>query len=283
MAYDDDDRVIGVTHNGRERIYGYTARGQLALVQDVEQNVTTCGYDLLGRLRTITDPNQHTKTWQYNSRDLLVAYIDEENNAYYWRYDKHNGLSWSREPLGTETERTYTTNKAGDILTVTNQRGEVTEFIRDRIGRPEAVLLHALGLQFGYKYHALGRIREMRYPDGSVWSLDYDLLGRPVGVKSPEGRTETTVYDAFGRVHQRYIGDHRDQWTFAHDENGNVIAVENPYGKEVEYVYDDLDRLHQVVPFGNPAYEAYWMEHGQRPGVQLLVQPGPLPVLVPRS
>jgi YD repeat-containing protein len=153
-------------------------------------------YDTDGRLltRTTTDTqtradpyptNGNTRTWTYTYNSLgLVATIDGP-----------------RTDVPDVTTYGYAPN--GDLTTITNALGHVTEITaRDARGYPTAI----------------------RDPNGVVTALAYDARGRLTAqtVQSSQGDATTT---------------------FDYDPAGQLVAITLPDGSQLHYEYDDAQRL----------------------------------------
>lgn len=270
-GYDNNDNTTSINHNGRVAVYGYNSQNLPETIQYPEEEIETYGYDLLGRLVTFNKKNKPPKKWNYSPFNQLITYEDEEGNVYKWLYNKYGGLVWSIEPRGKMTEKTYTTNYAGDMLKVTNSIGETMEYSRDKMGRPERVHIGPLNLEYFITHHPFGAVNSVTIGDcsRSTWKKYYDEMGRLVRSASPESRMTYINRDFLGRIINTYMGEHEEEKGFVYDNKNNLIKLTYAGKLVKEYKYDALDRLSAIIPYGNPTLETYAQEHHTRAATRL--------------
>lgn len=137
-----------------------------------------------------------------------------------YSYDLSGRRTESRDEWGGITQYEYNAN--GDLTTIINAVGAVTEWSYDQaLGLP-LTSIDSAGNVTGYTYDLLGRQTTVTFPDGAhtdqrispdglllkaidangkVVSYTYDQAGRPVSQTDPTGTT-AYAYDALGRLMQ---------------------------------------------------------------------------------
>lgn len=183
----------------------------------------TFAYDAQGRLETQTSPVVHNGVTGGNASAI-------------WRtwYDAYGRVTQTRDPTGIEATMTYggygqpawcqtrqtastqsggfnqisafTCNTAGDVLTATDPRSNVTTFTYDALRRRTAETGPAgTNIQTQWTYDADGNTTEERRWDStaSVWrtsTTTYSLTGKPLTVTDPAGDVSRTCYDGLDRA-----------------------------------------------------------------------------------
>jgi RHS repeat-associated protein len=212
--------VVTATYNAWNKptaiVLPATADGQVS-------HSWTFGYDIQGRLITQTSPTVHNgKTGGY------------EPAIWRTRYDAYGRVTQTRDPTGIEATMTYggygqpawcltrqiassqsggsnqvsafTCNAAGDVVTATNPRNNVTTFTYDALRRRTSETGPAgTGIQTQWAYDADGNPTEERRWDSaaSVWRTSittYSLTGKPLTITDPAGDVSRTCYDGLDRA-----------------------------------------------------------------------------------
>jgi YD repeat-containing protein len=204
--------------------------GSLDVGTHVPTRMNALTYDAFGRVLTNTDSLNRTTTYAY-----------------------YTAASFS----GTAPHETG--HAAGDLQTITNAAGHVTQFtLYDRAGRvrqmidPKGVVTDTTYTPRGwtssvtvtppggtaritsYSYDNAGQLTGATLPDGSTLGYSYDAAHRLTGVTDAKGNTVTYTLDAMGNK----VGEQ------VKDPSGNLQ-------RNITRVYDALNRVQQVTGASN--------------------------------
>jgi len=148
---------------------------------------------------------------------------------------------------------------AGDLQTITNAAGHVTQFtLYDRAGRVKQ-MVDAKGVITDAAYTPRGWVSSVAVtpPSGAsrTTSYTYDNAGQLTGVAMPDGTTLGYSYDAAHRLTS--VTDAKGNTvTYTLDNMGNrtgeqVKDSSNTLQRNITRVYDALNRVQQVTGAGN--------------------------------
>lgn len=196
---------------------------------------TTYTYDVYGRQLSerLPDPGdavvrESLKT--YHQDGTLWTVRDAKLQTTEFTYDRARRVTKSqhkRADNSLEEERTFTLNKAGKALVVTDATGR-SDFIYDAQQR---------------------MTRETRTPAAAIGqpayavNSSYDAMGNRTRVIYPNTtRTLVTAYDRGGRVLEVRDGTKVTKYTY--DSNGNRLTLTTPNGVKTEHQYDALNRAY---------------------------------------
>jgi RHS repeat-associated protein len=183
--------------------------GLVTSTTDTRGKVSTVSYTTSGDPASSTDPTGRKTTWTYNSLGWPLSMVAPAGNA----------------PGGTPSQQTtsYTYNKRGQVMTITDPLGAVTTYGRDLSGNVTTINDPvATGTeQTTFTIDAASQTTGVTRPDGSVLATDYwgdgsvktqrdaatnatsysyDAQGRLSTTTDPAGRVTTLRYDLGGRV-----------------------------------------------------------------------------------
>lgn len=269
VAYDANGYVDTRTdEKGYVTDYGYNARGLLETkteaVGTTEERITTTtwhpdfrvpsqiaksgqtidmAYDASGRLltRTITDTQIQSVPYSTNG------------NARTWTY-AYNSLGLVETVDGPRTDvsdvTTYEYDVNGDLTTITNALGQVTEITaRDPRGYPTQ-LEDVNDVVTDLTYDTRGRLtsRTVKSSQGdAVTTFDYDAVGQVIGITLPDGSQLVYEYDAAHRLTAMENGlGERIEYTLDAAGNRTAETVKDSGGsitRTMSRVYDELSRL----------------------------------------
>ena len=107
-----------------------------------------------------------------------------------------------------------------------------------------------------YAYDGMGRVTEMRYPNGWVEYYTYDKMGRLLAVddthpseKPAKTQKHTYAYDANGNMTYEYMrgngtGQAKNETLYTYDALNRLITAHDNYGNSTRtYTYDSLGNL----------------------------------------
>jgi YD repeat-containing protein len=208
----------------------YAAPNVAALSPDASTVTTQYTYDAAGRVLTAKDTLNRTTSYAY-----------------------HTAASFS----GTAPNETG--HAIGDLQTVTNPAGHVTQFtLYDRAGRVKQ-MVDLKGVATDTVYTPRGWISSVTVspPGGTArtTSYTYDNAGQLTGAALPDGTTLGYSYDAAHRL--TGVTDAKgNSVTYTLDNAGNKTGeqVKDPSGtlqRNITRVYDALNRVQQVTGASN--------------------------------
>ena len=238
--YDDLGNLTKEISQDRGTIdYEHDEAGNVVKQTDARGVETQFDYDMLNRLVSVeyTDPldtfntaenvthTYDTGTNCGNGIGRLCQTVDA-TGTHTWAYDDWgNALAhqWTTSS-GQNISLSYTYDNMNRLTSLTYPSGLVIDYVRDAIGRVEAV-------------HAPGEFRTEIIADSFVYRADGQLSSLRLG----SNQTLTHTYDDQGRLDLQSI----DATLFAdydYDLNGNVTDKLFD-GTDRDYEYDELDRL----------------------------------------
>ncbi|MFO0759126.1 MAG: FG-GAP-like repeat-containing protein [Byssovorax sp.] len=207
--------------------YTYGPFGMLATVTDPGGAITSLMRDAFGRVRTSIDPDRGMTVLDYNGFGELTSSLDMAGRS----------VTYHRDALGRLTSRQD--EQGGGPVDVTTWSWDSAPL---GSGGPLA----------------LGRLGEVKAPDGTALAYTYDALGRVSSVDrtiAGEAFSVGLSYDSFSRVsaidYPKVDGLSAFAVENTYDPNGHLIAVtqgKTAFWKLVET--DNADRIH-VEAFGN--------------------------------
>ena len=249
----------------------FNALGAPSSRTDPAGRVTSFAYDAAGRLVQTTYPDGSKVQQSWDAKGRRTSITNEEGQTTNFTYD---GLGRLIAVAGLAGDAGYTYDEAGNVLTQTDALG--------RVGR--------------FRYDALNRLIERRYPGGETERFAYDAAGNPVLRIDGLGRATTLMVDAMNRPTQKVlpggntvsytymadgqrasVTDSRGVTNYAYDGSGRLASITHPTGETVNYTrdangnvvsiaaasgalgyaYDALDRLAQVTATEGAATASY--------------------------
>ena len=115
-----------------------------------------------------------------------------------------------------------------------------------------------------YAYDGMGRVAEMRYPNGWVEYYTYDKMGRILKVedthpseKPAKTQKHTYAYDANGNMTYEYMrgngtGQAKNETLYTYDALNRLITAHDNYGNSTRtYTYDSLGNLTYETGIGS--------------------------------
>ncbi len=200
-------------------------------------------------------------------------------------YDNINRLIETDYPTSPVTKATRTYDFRGNVVTETDQNGNVTQNVYDLAGRQIKVTqaygtanatttsyayddagrktseTDNLGHVTSYVYDNAGNLLSVTKgygtPSASTTSYAYDNARNKISMTDGRGNTTQYAYDARKRLTvttypaTSYQG--QTTTTNAYDGPGNLISVIDQAGKEVDYSYDAANQLTKVTQSPAPS------------------------------
>lgn len=276
-AYDAEGRRIGVTDaEGNISHTEYDAVGNVTAEVDPLGNRTEYLYNDDGvRISTVyADGTSSTKEVDPNGQ--VLARVAASGIRTVFQYDELGRPTRTVLPdttpddLSDNPRQMTFYDKSGRVTSTVNPLGAVTEFEFDQLGRTilerdalgnethlEYDALHrvvsttdALGRITHFDYLEGGRVRQIRFPDGSVIVSETDVLGNLVASIDALGSSVRYEYDSAGNL-VSVVDPAGAKTTFAYDELGNRVSQTDALGRTTRFEYDKLSRLiSKVLPDG---------------------------------
>ncbi len=244
LTYDDNRRLIAVTHRGNTQQFHYNAEGHTIGITDADGRHTRIDYDAAGRMNRITDDIGRELHWVHNSEsrrteERTLGFNGEEIQNLKLFYDAFGHLA-SR----TEERTNYSTGSSVS---------QTTEFTHDAAGRLTGAADSDTSRQVDYSWNPFGELLAVATPFTEVidsgyneiqsnTGFTYDIKGRLTSVTDARDNTTTYVLDDFGR---RVAEHNPDTGTtrLKHDASGNIIGKTTATGDTTTYTYDAANRL----------------------------------------
>lgn len=205
----------------------YDSRGRIDHINTSHetQGTVTTQYYYSGLTTRVKDPDdkQKAETKDYLGRIIRVTEYTEEGEKY----------------------TNYSYNDAGDLMTVTDARGNVLSF----------------------SYDSLGRKRAMNDPDMGRWSYTYDPNGNLKTQSDPKRQTITLEYDQLNRLISKGYSNGDPTVTYNYDTSINGIGLlhsaSNGIVTTLNNSYDEMGRvksLSKTISGGGTYNTLYWYD-----------------------
>lgn len=230
----------------------YGGYGRLATQKDGLNNTTSFSY---GTALTITDPRSHDTTETFDSRSRLLTMSDVLSGTTYtttYTYDACGNRSSVTDRRGNRTDYTYDTSCQGNLLEIDEPQLDpstprfATTWEYDSKNNP-TLRTDAKGYTTTWTYDATSNVRlsETREIDATTsattkWIYaDSANPGLPTRVVAPRGNTTGTPDTTYSTL-------------FGYDSSGNLTSATDADGSQTTYGYDALGRRTSMVdPDGN--------------------------------
>ncbi|MCK4667574.1 RHS repeat protein, partial [Candidatus Dependentiae bacterium] len=215
--------------DGDETNFEYDGEGRLTSQTDARGNQTQYVYDETSwNLTSVIDANGNETVFYYNSKGDMKRKQDSDGFEYYYKYDNFgNMVLLARIGLLEGNTVTLVVNydydDYGNRIKTTDTKGNITEYIYDKLNRLIAVKNNNLG-QVYYTYYAyddMGNRISVTDANNNITYYDYNISGRLVKVRMPEGTEKSYEYNYFG----------------------NLINFTDPNGMKTKYIYKHYDRM----------------------------------------
>ena len=209
-----------------------------------------------------------TTTYTYEPNfNQMTSVTDEVGRKTLYTIDPANGNTLGvTNVVGTQggnddrvTSSTYTAT--GQIDTITNDLGQVTQFEYDLLGRViktrnaagtakevsqqyqydaagrATAITDENGNRTRFDFDVMNRVTKVTQADGSVSSFAYDLRGNQRSSTNALGNTQSQTYDSLDRP-VRQTDAAGNVTRYAYDIAGNLSSVTDPLNQVVRYQYD---------------------------------------------
>ncbi len=238
-TYDGRNRLESTTRNGVTTSITYTLAGELDTTTDALYRTTTYTYNTAGFMENIVNPSgnfihygynslgQQNETSIYTSGSIQTQYSgtdygDPANNP-----DLPSGKPWKTLRRNfddtADLETVYAYDGSGNIQSVTDANGNITQYEYDIFSRLTAVIQPG-NITTTYTYDQQGNLSSVTDAEGHLTLYVYDDMGRVMSTDSPD--TGITLYN--------------------YDSTGN-LRFKTRNDNTTEYQYDILGRLTHII------------------------------------
>ncbi len=218
--------------------YNYDSYGQLTSSKNPNGNQVTYSFDGWGRVKSVTDPYSNSYLCDYDifnrtkTTSFLAVGTGSPQTQLTETYDQWDRLiKRTAYPNGGEQlEERYNYDYVGNVLDVTNPKGETTRYAYSPANELVRVT-EPSGDVVDYSYNSLGALTEQKQYEGAkafTKKKDYDergvltqlteangriskyicdAMGLPTEINEAGSRTKTLNYDTLNRVTQITSGD----------------------------------------------------------------------------
>lgn len=198
--------------DGKEAVYGYNEKGQLASLS-TEKGAITYSYDYLGRLKEKAFPNGVITEYAYTRTGRLekIRHIGKEfEEEYNYRYDM----------VGNKTE-TY----------------KCRQGLEEDSGT------------FGYGYDALNRLTEVSKDGKLLRKYSYDAFGNRIAKEDYSGQIPLQTIYRYNENNQMVYSISEEEQSYTYDRRGNLTAVSR--GEELlrAFTFDAANHMTSVIWF----------------------------------
>lgn len=226
MTYDNNGNMVSYTNaNGQKNQYTYDAKGRML-----------SAIDPMGKTSFYTYEPQYGKLTSYRNRNGAVIQ---------YSYDNKGNLIQVAYPLNIIN--TYTYNALGDLLTITDGKGNTTTLT----------------------YDTYGNLTGAQRPLGYNVTLGYDLKSRLISYTDPNNNSTEITYDPLDRVLSVEDATN-NSFVFTYDANGNILTLRDRKLQTVSYAYDALDR---PVSMTNPLIQTTLFQYDARSNILSITRP----------
>ncbi|MBF0387067.1 MAG: VCBS repeat-containing protein [Candidatus Omnitrophica bacterium] len=226
--------------------YVYDIQGNLVKVIDARSNVTEMVYDQLGRKVAMKDTDMGVVRYSYDDNGNLVTQTDALGQIKSFVYDDLNRVTF-KSTLNAQTPVTPVTyhydmnpNGVGRLSEVTYNADKAT-FSYDDLGQEIASTKTINGAAYGTGrvFDALGRMKEVTYPDAAVVKYRFNTAGQLNRVKF------TRTMDVGGET---WVSTKDIVTDIQYAVNGQINSKTLGNGVTITYTYDPLNfRLKELV------------------------------------
>ena len=269
--------LVAATNNaGRVEALAYDVNDQITNQTDANGVSVGMSYDNLRRLLTRSYPDGGVEKYGYQPNvPGPASYTNQIGNVVLFGYDAMNRKT-NEVYVGVATNR-FAYNGAGDLLTLTDGKGDTTKWGYDSFGRVTNKVDAAGNTNFvykydpdnrltnrwsgakgntGYAYDEAGNLTHVAYPVSPAISLCYDPLNRVTNMVDAVGTTGYG-YDAVGELTSEDGPWPSDTVSFTYANRlRTALSLSQPSGSwSQSYGYDTVRRLTSVVsPAGTFSY-----------------------------
>ena len=236
--YNNQGKLYAVDNSaGRVLLLTYDIEDRL--INSVDANGVSIGmtYDGLGRLLTRSYPDEGMEKYGYTANITgPTSYTNQITNVVCYSYDA-KGRKTNECYLGVTTNW-FSFDSAGDLVTLTDGKKQVTTWNYDSYGRVTNKVDAANNILFTYKYDADNRLTNRTSAAKGTNSYGYDSVGNLIRVDYPISHFITLDYDAMKRLTN--MVDAAGTTKYSYNALGQLLSEDGPWsGDTVSYTYQN--------------------------------------------
>lgn len=246
-VYDEFGRIVqGISPGGATTSYAYDERGDRVSVTDPNGAVTRYAYDDRHQVVRVTDPLGHETRREFDAEGRVVGVSNALGHTYRYEYSQLGDLISVINPKGHQRRLQW--DGAGDLVGQTDYLGHRTALGYSAEGHVTAVTDQA-GYRTEALVDALGRVREVRLPDGARRRYAWNAYDQLTGFTDERG-VLTEIRYAYCGLATELIRPHggrvRFEWSSV---PGQLLAVQNERDERYTFEYDVDGRMRREVDF----------------------------------
>jgi YD repeat-containing protein len=231
-------RYAVTTVAGNQEFIDFDDEDRATNVINSEGVCITNTFDNLGRLLTRGYPDGGVEKFGYSTNGL-IAYTNQIGMTNSYAYDAA-GRKISEINANSELIR-YTNNAAGDLLSLTDGKGQTTRWNYDQYGRVTNKLDQAGTEILRYKYDANNRLTNRWSAAKGDTYYAYDPAGSLTNINYPASSDVAFAYDALSRMTNMVDGIGTTKYTYS--AAGQLLTEDGPFaGDTVTNAYWNRSR-----------------------------------------
>ena len=282
--YNKDKLVETVTYANKAEVrLEYDDHCNLSKITLPDGSSSAWEYDYRGNCLTEKNPMGAVDVYQYDALNRLVAARLADGNEIRLAYDgyedvlhaedKHSKVDFTYTILGSLASRTqggrkisYAYNSEEELVSITNEKGEVYRFERDAKGnivkeegydnltrtyeRDYSGLVTKINRPGGrftkYRYDKLGRVIRADYHDESYETFTYNKNGALTETENQHARIKLER-DALGRVTKEWQDNH---WISSrYDAMGNRVQTASSFGANILAKHNEMGQVTYLTAY----------------------------------
>jgi len=234
--YNNQGLLIAVSNNvGRVTAYAYDIRDRLTNSVDANNVSINMTYDAVGRILTRSYPDNGVEKFGYTfGVSGPTSYTNQIGNVVLYSYDPANRKT-NEVYVGVTTNK-FSYNGAGDLLTLTDGKGQTTSWGYDQYGRVTNKVDAANNFLFVYKYDPDNRLTNRWSAAKTNTVYKYDAVGNLTNVLYPVSPAISLSYDKLNRLTN--MVDAVGTTVYGYDAAGQLLSEDGPWANDtVSYTY----------------------------------------------
>jgi len=242
--------------------YSYDTYDRVITNRNADGVTTSMTYNALGQLLTRAYANGGVERFGYSSRGI-VAHTNQLNYTNFYAYDALHHKTFETNANFEITQFTY--NSAGDLLTLTDGKNQITRWEYDLFGRVTNKVDAANNVLFVYKYDFNNRLTNRWSAAKSNTVYRYDAAGNLTNVDYAASTDIHFRYDALNRMTNMIDGVGTNR--YGYDAVGQLLTDDGPWNSDtMSYSYTNrlLWKLSAAAPNASDWVQTYSYDGGRR-------------------
>jgi len=244
-------KYVNSPQPGSSVTYTYDTSNRIQTKSDAIQGTLTYNYDSGDRLLSIAYPDGTTEEYVYDKLDVK-KHKNRDNQTKSYTYDGNQRLRFETDAESRTT--VYAWCSCGSLQSITDPKGNKTEWIRDLQGRVTQKI-YPDGSSYRYKYEDYGhRLSFITDPKNQIIRFTYAIDDKMISKRYFNVREETSdvhyaYNDPLGRLTSMIDNTGTTSYQyypFGSTGGGKVKKITQPLGSasvNVSYQYDDDGRV----------------------------------------